>query len=150
MLGKFFYKLLGKKTAEEKEREIIEFLKTALAAQKPRKMPATRPNEYAQNVARNYYADSLIVAKRDGLVLMSTEGDSFQKAVKGSSIFEYINTEFPDTRMLTIKNENKYNMICTDKDLIYIIRSTGDISPVEARKIMEELNTGLQKFSASS
>jgi hypothetical protein len=138
-------KIIGKKAAEEKKTERIQFLKDLLWMEVQR--IAKKPGEYACNVAKDFYVDSLIISKKDGSVLMSSDGDGFDRAVKGSSLYEYIASEMPGTKSLTIKDKNGYNIIYPVGDLVCLLRSSGEISDLEVKRIAERLNEGMQKFN---
>jgi hypothetical protein len=138
----FFYKIFGKKTQEEKERERIEILKQLLVLYK--QLSVKKPEDLAKNIVNSFYLDSVLVSKKDGSVLMSTEGDSFETAVKDSSLLEYVSSEFPKTKFLIIKEEDGYNIICLEGGLVYHIKAPGEVSSIEVRTIVNRLRDGLR------
>ena len=139
-----WYNLIGKKTKDEKDKERIEFLKELLWIEVQK--VAKKPGDYVKNLAKDFYVDSLIISKKDGSVLMSSEADAFTKAVKGSSVYEYITSEYPDAKILTIKDESGYNIIYPVGDLVCLLRSSGEISDLEVKRIVQRLDEGIHKF----
>lgn len=139
----FINKLFGSKTLEEKEREYIAFIRELLARPEPPVKDPKTPDEFAKNIAAEFLVDSLVVARRNGSVLMSTEGNSFKRAVKNSGVYELISSEFPMTKMLSIKDNDSYNTIYPQGDLIYMFRSSADISLSETKCMVKKLNSGL-------
>ena len=144
MINTIWLKIIGKKSPDEKKSERIEFLKELLWVEINK--IAKKPNEYAKNLTKDFYVNSLIISKKDGSVLMSSDGDGFSKAVKGSSICEYISSEFPDTKMMTIKDSTGYNIIYPVGDLVCLLHSSGEISDMEVKRIVERLDEGMHKF----
>ena len=139
----FLNKVFSRKTFEEKEKEYIEFIRELLARPKlPVKDPKSL-NDFAKNIAAEFLVDSITVARRNGSVLMTTGDNSFERAVKQSSIYEFIASEFPKTKMLSIKDMDTYNIIYPQGDLIYMLKSSADISPTETRRIVHQLNSSM-------
>lgn len=141
---KAWFRVIGKKTDDEKTRERISFLKELLWIEAQR--IAKKPAEYVKNVAKDFYVESLIISRRDGSVLMSSEKDAFAKSVKGSSVYEYISSEFPGAKFMTIKDENGYNIIYPVGDMVCLLRSSGEISDLEVKRIVDRLDEGVHKF----
>jgi len=138
-------KVVGKKTQDEKRNERVEFLRELLWMETQK--IARKPAEYVKNIAKDFYVESLIISKKDGSVIMSSDDDGFARAVKGSSICEYVASEFPGAKFLTIKDETGYNIIYPVGDLICVLRSSGEISDIEVKKIFERLDEGMHKFA---
>ncbi len=143
---KIAYKILNKKTKEEKLEKRIQIL-LELIEQKKRE-EAKEPDGYVKNVVEDYALDSVIVSKKDGSVLMSTEKEqAFEKAIKSTSLQEFIKTEFPNANLLIVKDKEHYNVLYTEDDLTYIFRTSGDISAIETRQIVKKINKGIQNFN---
>jgi len=144
---KIIYRILNKKTKEEKLEKRIQIL-LELIEQKKREKEAEEPDSYAKNIIEDYALDSVIVSKKDGSVLMSTEKqDAFEKAVKSTSLHEFIKTEFPNANLLIVKDKEHYNVLYTEDDLTYIFRTSGDISAIETRQIVKKINKGIENFN---
>ena len=143
-LKQIWFRVIGKKTKDEKTRERISFLKELLWIEAQR--IAKKPSEYVKNVAKDFYVESLIISRKDGSVLMSSEKDAFAKSVKGSSVYEYISSEFPGAKFMTIKDEEGYNVIYPVGDMVCLLRSSGEISDLEVKRIVSRLDEGVHKF----
>ena len=139
------YFILNKKTEKQKWLDKVRIINELLSQiEKPE---AKEPKQYAKNLATDFYLDSVVVSKKDGSVLMNTEeGDAFEKMVKASSMYEYVNSEFPSTKMMMIKDKNKYTIIYTEGDLIYMFKTTGEMSAIEAKRIAQQLNQGMLEY----
>jgi hypothetical protein len=144
-IKRVWYKIVGKRTPEEKLESKLMILRQLIEVEK--RAEATKPGEYAKHVMDDFYLDSVVVAKPDGSVLMANHKGAFEKAVKTSSLYEYINAEFPKTKMMVIKDDEKYNIIYKDKELLYLLETSGDISLAETRAVVKRLNKGLLKFT---
>lgn len=144
---KVFYRIINKKTKEEKLAKKIEILKELIEIQK--RETAREPEQYVKNLMDDFYLDSIIVSKPDGSILMTHDNTDnvSTKVTTNSSIYEKIKSEFPDVKMMTIKDDEKYNIIYTQDDLLYLFQSSGDISITETKRIAEKLNEGIKDFS---
>jgi hypothetical protein len=138
-------RVIGKKTPDEKRDERIKFLKELLWTEVHKIVK--KPADYVKNVEKDFYVDSLIISKKDGSVLMSSGGEGFAKAVKGSSICEYIQSEYPDAKFTVIKDKEGYNYIYPIGDLVCLLRSSGEISEIEVKRIIHKLDEGIHKFA---
>ena len=139
------YFILNKKTEKQKWLDKVRIINELLSViQKPE---AKESRQYAKNLATDFYLDSVIVSKKDGSILMNTEdGDAFEKMVKASSMYEYVNSEFPSTKMMMIKDKNKYTIIYTEGDLIYMFKTSGEVSSIEAKHIAKQLNQAVTDY----
>lgn len=143
---RFIFKVINKKTPEEKLRRKIDVLRELIEIEK--RKAAEEPEEYVKNIMEDFYVDSIVVSKMDGSVLMADNKDNaFEKAVKNTSLYEFVKSEFPKAKTLTIKEEGKYNIIYIDNDLLYLIQTSGEISLAETKRIAQKLNTGIKDFS---
>lgn len=143
-LKKIYYRMINKKTPEEKLLRKIEILKELIEVKK--KAEAKIPSEYVQNVMDDFYLDSVIVTKADGSVVMANEKGAFEKAVKNSSLYEFIKSEFPKAKMLMVKDDDKYNVVYRHGDLLFLMQTSGEISVAEVRAVVKKLTKGLEKF----
>ncbi len=137
-LKKLAYKVLNKKTEEEKLMIKLKILKELLELKQ--KQEAENLTDHACNLAEEFYVDEMIVSGKDGKVIVSTsKADGFEKMVKATSLFEFINTEFPDTRMLLIKDKDKYNVLYSDGKYLYYFKTSGEVSSLETKRIAEKI-----------
>ena len=138
------YTIIGKKTTKQKEQEKIKILKEII--QKQKQQQANHAHEHAQNIAQDHYVDQITVAKPNGNIVTGTNNKNYPQAIKSSSIYEYIQSEYPGTRMLTIKDKDKYNTIYQHNNKIYHIETQGELSLIETKKIAQQLEQGIQKY----
>src|SRR3989338_4164624 len=132
-MGVFLSKLIGKSTRAERERKKAAFIRELLRIKSLRNQKA-KPDEYIKNLAHDFLIDEMTVTKKDGSVLLTTDKtNAFKKS------------EYPDSKMLTIKDDDHYNIIYSEGNLIYIMKSTGEITPIETKKIVEYVNGKLNK-----
>ncbi|MFH0987123.1 MAG: hypothetical protein V1911_03710 [Candidatus Micrarchaeota archaeon] len=144
-LKKLVYRAINKKTPEEKLKRRIEIIQELIAQHA---LPEPKePKQYAKNLATNFYLDSIVVSKKDGTIVMSTDGNSFDKAVKATSFCEYVKTNYPGTKFMTMKGNGKYDVLYNDGDLVFMFRSPGDISISETKRIAEQVRTGMEKYA---
>src|SRR3989344_4568612 len=127
------FKLVGKKTPEQKKLERLEFIRELLAIQKLLKN-ASKPEDLLGNIAKNFLVEKVMVSKKDGTVLMASGEDSFERAVKTSSLIELINNEFPDTRFFMVKDAKGYKIFYLEGDFLYSISSAGEVSILETKR----------------
>ena len=145
-LKKLFYKIINKKTKEEKLEKRIKTLIELIEIQK--RSEAKKPEEYARNLVDDYSLDSFIVSKKDGSVLLSNDNqNAFERAVKSSSFQEFIKTEYPDANLLIIKTRKNYNVLYTEDDLVYLFKTSGDISAIETKQIAKKIREGIKNFN---
>lgn len=139
------YSILNKKTEEQKWVDRIRVINELIAMQE--KPEANEVVQFTKNIATDFYLDSVVVSKKDGSVLVNTENnDAFEKMVKATSMYEYINSEFPDTRMMLLKDKEKYTVLYTENDLLYMFKTTGEVSVIEAKQIAKQINKGIEIF----
>ena len=142
---KIVYKILNKKTKQEKLEKRVKILMELIEVQKRKQ--AKEPEEYAKNLVEDYSLDSFIVSKKDGKVLLSNEEkDAFEKAVKTTSFQEFLKTEYPDANLLIIKTDKNYNVLYSEDDLVFLFKTTGDISAIETKQIAKKIKQGIQDF----
>ncbi len=146
MFKKMMYRVINKKTPEQKWKKRIELIQELIEIQ-AREKP-TKPNQCARNIAEDFYLDSAVVIRKDdGTILMSTKGDSFDKIIKSTALTNQIQKEFPEVVHMVIKDNGHYNVLYTEGDLLYLLTTPGEISAIETKKIVENLKTGMDDFS---
>lgn len=137
----FFYKVLGKKTLDEKERVRVEFLKQLLAL---REILIKRPEDYAKKIASDFFVDSVVVARKDGSIIMANKDENDTPAV-----LEFLNaacTTFQKADFFLIKEDGYCNAIYCDGDLVYAFKSPGEISAIEAKAAARDLKKSIEKY----
>lgn len=140
MLERILHRLLGKRTKDEKKQARLKYIRELMAMHKKK-----IEKDLAKRTANEYFVDGLTVSKHDGSVLISNEDGAFPKATRSSSLLEYVNAEIPNTNFLVARSDNGYHVIYKEGDLLYIIKSSGDISIVEAKALARQVSNGMKK-----
>lgn len=136
-----FYKVLGKKTFEEKDRLRMEFLKQLLALQQ---ILIKRPEDYAKKVASDFYFNSVAVLRKDGSVIMANNDENGNN---GSIDFlNSVRSKFRDAHFMLVKENGHCNVIYSDDDLIYTFKAPGEISAIEAQAAARNLKKTIEKY----
>ena len=144
MFKNIFYFIFNKKTEKQKERKKLAILAELIKIKE--REAAKESKQYVRNVQEDYYVDSIVVSKNDGEVVMTTEDKAFERAVRSSSLMEYIKSEFPDTTMMIVKDKDKYNVLYTEGDLLYSFNAPGEVSVMETKQIAKQIRAGLKQF----
>ena len=140
----FLYSIVGKRTNQQREREKIEILKEIII--KKQRQKAKKLDDYAKEIAEDHYVDNITISKKDGNLLLSTTAKGYPNAIKGSSIYEYIQSEFPEAKMIVVKDDKGYNNLYRHKNNIYNIESDGELSSIELKRIAERMDEGLDDY----
>ncbi|RLG21099.1 hypothetical protein DRN74_03630 [Candidatus Micrarchaeota archaeon] len=138
------YNILGKKTSKQLEEEKMRILKELITEHKRKE--AEKLDEYAKQLASDYDVKHIVVSNVNGEMVLSTDEKAYSNAIKGSSIFEYIQSEFPKAKMVVVKDDEGYKNIYKFKNKIYSIRADGEMSSIELRRIAQMLEEGSKRF----
>lgn len=88
---------------------------------------------------KKHLVDSILVTNKDGSVVVSSEGNGMREAILGTSLFNYIKSELPKSEGVLIKNKDDWFMLMPYNNLIYIIKSSSDLSTIELKALAKEL-----------
>jgi hypothetical protein len=135
-------KIVGKNHVENAER--VSELRSLLPETRS---PPQKPKDFVRYIAQSFCFDSLTVSKKNGSVLLSTEENGLSEAEKLSSLYRAASGSMPKTKMLSLRDNDKYNIIYPDGDLLYIMRTPGEVSPLEIRRMIQKLNSGIASLS---
>lgn len=138
------YTIVGKKTQNQKEREKVDMLREIIM--KKAREKAIKMDQYAKYLADDHYVGDITVSKIDGDMVLSTQEKAYPNAVKGSSIYEYIQSEFPEAKMIVVKDDEGYKNIYRHNNKIYNIESDGELSSIEMRRIAQRMDEGLKEY----
>ncbi|MCR4335467.1 MAG: hypothetical protein NUV57_02930 [archaeon] len=92
---------------------------------------------------KKHLVDDIVVATQNGSAVVSTNGNSVTKAVSGAAMFNYIQSEHPKSESVMIKSDGHWNMIFPDKDKLYIVKASSDLSVIELRSLAKEIDVFL-------
>jgi len=93
---------------------------------------------------KKHLVDDIVVATQNGSTVVSTNGNSVTKAVSGAAMFNYIQSEHPKSESVMIKSNGSWNMIFPDKDKLYIVKASSDLSVTELRSLAREIDVFLE------
>ncbi|MFH1391626.1 MAG: hypothetical protein ABIH20_04915 [Candidatus Diapherotrites archaeon] len=93
---------------------------------------------------KKHLVDDIVVATQNGSTVVSTNGNSVTKAVSGAAMFNYIQSEHPKSESVMIKSNGYWNMIFPDKDKLYIVKASSDLSVTELRSLAKEIDAFLE------
>ncbi|MAG18135.1 MAG: hypothetical protein CL944_01535 [Candidatus Diapherotrites archaeon] len=93
---------------------------------------------------KKHLVDDIVVATQNGSSVVSTNGNSVTTAVSGAAMFNYIQSEHPKSESVMIKSNGQWNMIFPDKDKLYIVKASSDLSVTEMRSLAKEIDTFLE------
>jgi len=99
--------------------------------------------EFLSILKKKHLVDDIVVASMNGSSIVSTNGDSISKAVSGAAMFNYIQSELPKSESIMIKNNGYWNMLFPEKDKLYIVKASSDLSMVELRSLAKEIESFL-------
>ncbi|MFH1240598.1 MAG: hypothetical protein V1672_05280 [Candidatus Diapherotrites archaeon] len=99
---------------------------------------------------KKHLVDSILVTNRDGSVVVSSEGNGMREAILGTSLFNYIKSELPKSEGVLIKNKDDWFMLMPHNNLVYIIKSSSDLSTIELKALARELEKYLDSDTSSA
>jgi len=129
--------ILGKKTYEEKYKERLKFVKELLMT---KQLIATTPQEHARNIADQFYVDSIVVSNGES-ELLNLGGNG--KTTHLKDILAYVRGKLPETQMILIKDNDKYNVVYPHEGMVYNLETPGEISHLETKRFAERIHDQL-------
>ena len=104
--------------------------------------------EIMQTLKKKHVVDSIIVAKKDGNIVASSEGNGFHDAIMGTALFNYVCSELPKSKSVFVKQDDSWFMVFPFDEKIFVIKSSASLSTIELRALARELDS-LMKNSQS-
>ena len=146
---KIYQNVIGIKSKQEKERERINFIKELLSIYEKKKIKEKDVHDHAKNIASDFFVDEVVASKNGGDVVINSEKRVRLPTESNSEFFNQIKQKFPETKMVTLKIGEKYHTYYIDNETLYNMRSNGSISSLEAKKIVERIDKGMDKWQES-
>lgn len=100
--------------------------------------------ELMKVLKKKHEVDSIIVSKRNGSMVVSSNGTDLNEAVIGTALFNYIRSELPKSQSIMIKCDDWY-MLFPSGDMIYIVRAPASLVPIELNAISRDVEKFLSK-----
>jgi hypothetical protein len=94
--------------------------------------------ELVKLLKKKHLVDSIVVTKKNGSVIASTNGQGMKEAITGTALFNYISSEIPRSQSVLIKCDDWY-MIFPFKERMYIVRAGANLSTIELRALAKEI-----------
>jgi len=138
--------MTGTKNQRQKERERINFIKELLAIYDRKKIKEKDLHDHAKNIASDFFVDEIVGAKNGGEITVNSEKRVKPPIEQHQEMFNLIKEKYPEATMFTVRNNGKYDVFYYDKDTLYNLKSTGDVSSLEVKKMVERINDGMTKW----
>ena len=104
----------------------------------------TSIQELVQSMKKKHLVDSICICSPNGSIVISTDENDFSEAIIGSSMFNYIKTELPESECILIKEKDRWFMLFPYNNKIYIIRAAADLTSIELSVIAREIESFLK------
>ena len=93
---------------------------------------------------RKHLVDSIIVTKRDGSVLASTEQNGLKAAITGTALFNYVSSELVKAETVLVKSDNDWFMVFPFNEKIFMVKASASLSVTELKCLAKELDSFLK------
>lgn len=98
-----------------------------------------------KTLKRKHLVDLIIVAKTDGSIIASSEGNGLHEAITGTALFNYVSSELPKSKTLLVKQENSWFMVLHFNEKIFIIKAAASLSTIELHALAKEMELLMKK-----
>lgn len=105
-------------------------------------------NKLVNILRKKHLVDSICISNSNGSLIVSSNGNDFNQAVTGTALFNYIQSEIPNSKAILIKSDGWYMLLPHNKK-IYIVKACSDLSPIELNAIAKDVETFLRKNQSS-
>ncbi len=138
------YALANRKPREEEIREkvkiIHELIQEKLEQEQSVEQEEPEIEETTtEQIKTDFYLDALAVANKKGEIIKADEKEDFKKLLQDKKLPQYVTEQFPDTKLFTIRNNGQNNLIYREEDRFYLMKTPGDMSIPEIKRITEKL-----------
>ncbi len=96
--------------------------------------------EIMQVLKKKHVVDSIIVAKKDGNIVASSENNGFHDAIMGTALFNYVCSELPKSKSVFVKQDDSWFMVFPFDEKIFMIKASASLSTIELKAIAKELD----------
>jgi len=101
--------------------------------------------ELVKLLKKKHLVDSIVVTKRNGSVIASTNGEGMKEAITGTALFNYISSEIPKSQSVLIKSKDDWYMIFPFKERIYIVRAGSNLTTIELKALAREVEDFIER-----
>lgn len=100
--------------------------------------------ELMQSMKKKHLVDSICICSPNGSIVISTDENDFSEAIIGSSMFNYVKTELPESETILVKEKERWFMVFPYQEKVYIIRATSDLTTIELKVLAKEIESFLK------
>ncbi|MDP2666378.1 MAG: hypothetical protein Q8P05_02675 [Candidatus Diapherotrites archaeon] len=100
--------------------------------------------ELMQSMKKKHLVDSICICSPNGSIVISTDENDFSEAIIGSSMFNYVKSELPESETILVKEKDRWFMVFPHQEKVYIVRATSDLTTVELRVLAREIESFLK------
>jgi hypothetical protein len=97
-----------------------------------------------QGMKKKHLVDSICICSSNGSIVISTDENDFSEALIGSSMFNYIRNELPDSETVLVKDKDNWFMLFPFNGKVYIVRAGADLTTIELRALAREVESFLK------
>ena len=88
---------------------------------------------------KKHLVDEIIVASKDGTLLVGSGNNGALEALTGSALFNYVKNELPKTETLFVKQKDHWFMVIPSEEKVFIIRASAELSNIELKALAREV-----------
>ena len=148
MLGNFLKSFASKLLAVDntsQSKEQVRLLKDVLSKYRF-EVDAEDFSSLLSSLKKKHLVDSVIITKRDGTVIASSEQNGLKTAITGTALYNYVNSELAKTETILIKSGNDWFMVFPFNSRVFVVKAAASLSNIELKALAEELDLYLNNF----
>jgi hypothetical protein len=96
-------------------------------------------------VQAKHAVDAILVTNENGSTLASSDGHSVKQALNKTALFNYINSELPNSETVMIRSEKTWHVLFKFEDKIFIINAASRLNRAELQAISREVQGFLER-----
>jgi len=100
--------------------------------------------EILVKLRQKHLVDSIIVTKRDGAVVATTEQNGLKAAITGTALFNYVSSELVTPETVLIKSDGDWFMVFLFSEKIFVVKASASLSTTELKALAKELDSFLK------
>ncbi len=100
--------------------------------------------EILVGLRQKHVVESIIVTKRDGSVIATTEENGLKEAITGTALFNYVSSELMTPETVLIKSNGEWFMVFPFSEKIFVVKASASLSTIELKAIAKELDSFLK------
>lgn len=98
-----------------------------------------------KELKRKHLVDLICVTEKNGSVVASSaDGDSVREAITGTALWSYVASEIKGSETILVKAKDWF-MLMPQKEKIYIVRASANLSTIELKALVKEVENTIQK-----